>query len=38
LRNIRRDEEQDERIRRLEEELAQLDSDDDTDSNTKGDA
>ena len=35
LRNIRRDEEQDERIRRLEEELAQLDSDDDSDDDTK---
>ena len=35
LRTIRRDEEQDERIRRLEEELAQLDSDDDTDDDTK---
>ena len=30
LKNIRRDEEQDERIRKLEEELAQLDSDDDS--------
>ena len=35
LRNIRRDEEQDERIRRLEEELAQLDSDDDSDNDPK---
>lgn len=31
LKNIRRDEEQDERIRQLEEELAQLDADDDPD-------
>ena len=35
LRTIRRDEEQDERIRRLEEELAQLDSDDDSDNDPK---
>jgi len=35
LRNIRRDEEQDERIRRLEEELAQLDSDDDSGDDPK---
>ena len=35
LKTIRRDEEQDERIRKLEEELAQLDSDDDPDDDTK---
>ena len=35
LKNIRRDEEQDERIRKLEEELAQLDSDDDGDEPKK---
>ncbi len=35
LKNIRRDEEQDERIRQLEEELAQLDADDDSDDDTK---
>jgi hypothetical protein len=31
LKNVRRDEEQDERIRKLEEELAELDSDDEPD-------
>jgi hypothetical protein len=35
LRTIRRDDEQDERIRRLEQELAELDSDDDSDDDTK---
>ena len=35
LKNIRRDEEQDERIRKLEEELAQLDSDDDSGDDPK---
>jgi hypothetical protein len=35
LKNIRRDEEQDERIRKLEEELAELDSDDDSGDDTK---
>ena len=35
LRNLRRDEEQDERIRRLEQELAELDSDDDSDDDTR---
>ena len=38
LKTIRRDEEQDERIRKLEEELAQLDSDDDSGSEDKGGA
>ena len=35
LKTIRRDEEQDERIRKLEEELAQLDSDDDSGDDAK---
>jgi len=35
LRNLRRDDDQDERIRRLEQELAELDSDDDTDNDPK---
>jgi hypothetical protein len=35
LKTIRRDEEQDERIRKLEEELAELDSDDDSGDDTK---
>ena len=35
LKSVRRDEEQDERIRQLEEELAQLDADDDTPDDDK---
>lgn len=35
LKTVRRDEDQDERIRKLEEELAQLDADDDSDDDKK---